>query len=286
MGRQFRTIPLRLLAGIRSIFAAVPLPLGVCAALMFALPFIAGEWGAFARPAPLAPSVDHILDHYAQALGGRAALEKTRSMVISGVMNVSGAKGPVKTTEYFQYPDHFAAVAEIPGLGTARTIYDGKTAWNADPKKGVTALSGPQLSDIRRRADIHWDLKLKEFYSGLKLVGHEKVSGKDAWVLEDTLDGWTYRFYFDSSSGLLVRFDTDTHKPGRASSVLISDYRQVGQVRFAFGASMTSSKLSWSRRLNEVRFNIPIDDAVFAKPSGQTGSGSASGGRPQRQHRA
>ncbi len=221
---------------------------------------------AVAQPGPEWPSVDSILDRFVQALGGHAALEKIDSMVFSGVLNLSQLKTSGQTTEYFRAPDHFAFVAEIPGYGTVRTIYDGKTAWNSDPKQGLSEISGPQLSDISRRSDIHWNLKLKEFYPGLKVLGREKVDGKDAWALESTVDGWTYRLYFDTESGLLVRFDTDTHKPEGNSSVLIGDYRQVGNVRFSFAASMTSSTGGWSRQLNEVKFNVTIDDSVFAKP--------------------
>lgn len=154
-------------------------------------------------------------------------------------------------------------------------MYDGKTAWNIDPKAAVTEISGPELADISRRSDIHWNLKLKEFYPGLKVTGREKVNGKDAWALEATVNAWTYRLCFDSSTGLLVRFDTDTHQPDGNSSVLIGDYREVGKVRFAFAASMTSPKGSWSRQLNEVKFNVSIDDSVFAKPSSAGNSGGA-----------
>jgi len=218
-----------------------------------------------AQPGASTTSVDGILDRFVQALGGRAALEKITTMAFSGVLDVRGAKGPGKTTEYFQYPDHFAAIAEVPGYGTVRTVWDGKTAWNADPRRGVTELSGAQLADMRHRADIHWNLKLREFYPDLKLIGRQSVGGRDAWELESTVDGWTYRFFFDTRTGLLIRFDTDTHEPGGDSTVLVGDYRQVGPIRFSFAASMTSPRTSWSRQLSDVKLNVPIDDSVFAR---------------------
>lgn len=218
------------------------------------------------------PSVDRVLDQFVQAMGGRAALENVKSLAFSGSLTIADLKTTGKTTEYFKYPDHFAFVAEIPGYGTVRTVYDGKTAWSADPKGAITEISGPQLSDIRRRSDIHWNLKLKEFYPGLKVTGREKVDGKDAWALEATVDTWTFRLYFDSATGLLVRFDTDTHQPTGNSSVLIGDYREVGKMRFAYAASMQSSQGGWSRQLDKVNFNVPIDDSVFARPSGAAGS--------------
>jgi zinc protease len=221
---------------------------------------------AVAQSGASTTSVDSILDRFVQALGGRAALEKITTVAFTGVLNVSGAQGPGTATEYFEYPDHFAAIAEIPGYGRVRTVCDGKTAWNVDPRKGTTDFSGAQLADIRHRADIHWNLKLREFYPALTLIGRKNVGGRDAWVLESTVDGWTYRFFFDTGTGLLIRFDTDTHKPGGNSTVLVGDYRQVGPIKFSFAASMTSAKGSWSRQLSEVKLNVPIDGSIFAKP--------------------
>jgi hypothetical protein len=183
-------------------------------------------------------------------------------------LNLPALKTSGKTTEYFKSPNHFAFVAEIPGYGTARTVYDGKRGWNFDSRRGVSEITGPQLSDVSRRSDIHWNLKLREFYPGLKIVGREKVNDQDAWVLESSVDGWTYRFYFDLGTGLLVRFDTNTHAPDGKSTVLIGDYRRVGDVRFSFAATMTNSKGGWSRQLTAVQFNTPIDDSVFAEPAG------------------
>jgi hypothetical protein len=221
---------------------------------------------ALAQSGVPTPSVDTVLDRFVQALGGRAALEKITTMAFKGVMNVSGATGPGKTEEYFEYPDHFAAIAEIPGYGTVRTVSDGKNAWNVDPKKGVTNFSGAQLADLTHRGDIHWDLKLRDYYPDLAVIGRKNVDGRDAWELESTVDGWTYRFFFDTGTGLLIRFDTDTHEPGGDSSVLVGDYRQVGPIRFSFAASMKTAKGGWSRQLSEVKLNGPIDRSVFAKP--------------------
>ncbi len=242
--------------------------------------FISFSGLAIAQSESTLPAVDSVLDRFVQALGGHAALESVSSMVFTGALNVAELKTPGKTTEYFKYPDHFAFVAEIPDYGTVRTVYDGKTAWTSDSKQGVSEISGPQFSDISRRSDIHWNLKLKQFYPGMKVIGREKVDGKDAWMLEATVDTWTYRLYFDTATGLLVRFDTDTYTPGGNSSVLIGDYRPVGKVHFSFAASMTNSNGGWSRQLSDVKFNVPIDDSVFAKPVNTTEpSGAASGKR-------
>ena len=97
------------------------------------------------------------------------------------------------------------------------------------------------------------------------------VNGEDAWKLEASLGNSTFDFFFSVKTGLLARFDTDQHVPNGISSVSISDYRPVDNVLFAFGAAQTAGPVKWSRKLNEVKFNEPIDETVFLKPT-KTGS--------------
>ena len=197
-----------------------------------------------------------------------ASLEKVTSRFMAGTLQIPGVKTPATTAEYFQSPNRFAAVTDVPDYGTIRTVYDGKTAWQSDPQRGVTEVTGaPELADMSRRADIHWHLKLHDLYPGLAIKGREKIGGKEAWKLDATVEGWDYVFYFDRDSGLLVRFDTDRHDSGGPLKVLMSDYRPVGGILFSYGTSMSGAGPGWSRTLTSVRLNVSIDDSIFAKPS-------------------
>ncbi|HET9407931.1 MAG TPA: hypothetical protein VFO39_11895 [Candidatus Sulfotelmatobacter sp.] len=212
------------------------------------------------------PTVDDVLQHFVTALGGREELEKINTMFFRGTLEIPSLKLNGTTMEYFKSPDHFAAVSDIVGYGTTKVVYDGHEAWQSAPNAAASQLSGPALADMQRRAHIHWNLKLHEFYPNLQLKGRETVGDEDAWKLEATVETWTYDLFFSVKSGLLVRFDTDQHTPDGQSSVLISDYRPVGKVLFAFGAAQTGGGTNWSRKLTEVKFNDPVDDSVFLKP--------------------
>jgi hypothetical protein len=210
------------------------------------------------------PTVDGILGRCVAALGGRAALESVKSMVIRGAVELPGLETRAVTVEYFRYPDRFATVTSIPDLGTVSTIYDGHTCWRTDLQGRVAEISGAELADVRRRADIHWNLRLRQLYPGLHVKRREQLRGGDAWKLEAAAGNWTYDFYFDVRTGLLVRFDTD--RISNSSSVEFADYRRVGRVLFAFGATELTAPLTWSQTVTDVRFNAPVDDGVFAKP--------------------
>lgn len=216
---------------------------------------------------PAKPSVDAILAHFVSALGGQAAIEKITSRFMAGTLEIPGMKATATTTEYFQFPNRFSALTDIPGYGAIRTVYDGKTGWQADPQRGVTEISGPELADLSRRADIHWHMKLHELYPDLKVKGLEKINGKEAWKLVTSLQSWDYALYFDAQSGLLVRFDTDRHTKDGLSSVFLSDYRPVGDSLFSYSTMMSGPGAGWTRTLATVKFNIAIDPTVFLKPN-------------------
>ena len=212
------------------------------------------------------PSADQVLQRFVSAVGGEKELEKIHTMILRGTVELPDFQANGTTVEYFKYPDHFAAVTDIPGHGSTKLVYDGHEGWQVDPRNGFTQISGADLADIQRRANIHWNLKLREFYPNIQVKGRETVSGEDAWKLEATLDNSIYDFFFNVKTGLLTRFDTDQHVANGTSSVSISDYRPVDKVLFAFGASQTAGPVKWRRKLTEVRFNEPIDETVFLKP--------------------
>lgn len=231
---------------------------------------VAGLIFAALSPALLqaqAPTVDQVLQRYVTALGGKAELEKIHTMVFRGSMELPDFKASGTTAEYFKGPDHFAAITEITGHGNSKFVFDGHEGWQIDPRNKVTFLSGDDLADMQRRANIHWELKLREFYPDIQVKSREAVNGEDAWKLEASLGKSTYDFFFSVKTGLLIRFDTDQHVPNGTSSVSISDYRRVGKVLFAFGAAQTAGPVKWNRTLSEVKFNVPIDDSLFAKPA-------------------
>jgi len=212
------------------------------------------------------PTVDEVLQRFVSALGGEDELEKIRTMTLRGTMDFPDFKAGGTTTEYFKYPDLFSAETEVHSHGSTKLVYDGHDGWQIDPRNGLTRVTGEDLADIQRRANIHWNLRLHEFYPDIQVKSHQTVDGEDAWKLEASLENSTFDFFSSTKTGLLIRFDTDQHVPNGISSVSISDYRRVGRVLFAFGAAQTAGAVKWTHKLTEVRFNEPIDDSIFLKP--------------------
>src|SRR5262249_12204290 len=154
------------------------------------------------------PSIDQILNRYVQAVGGKAAIEKLNSLILTGTMEVQAAGLSGKTELIARAPNKYVLKVEIEGVGTFTQAYDGTAGWAQDPINGLRDISGVELAQLKREADLHHQTHLKELYTKLAVKGKEKVGTSDAYVIEATPpEGGTEKLYFDTQSGLLVRTD-------------------------------------------------------------------------------
>lgn len=225
---------------------------------------------AAAKPAA-APTVDEILDKYVKALGGKDAIEKVSSRVGKGAMELEGMglSGPVEM--YAKAPNKSALFIDLQGIGKIANVYDGEKGYALSPE-GLSELSGGALAQAKRNADFHEPLNIKKHFAKLEITGKEKVDASDAYVVTATpAVGDPEKMYFAVDSGLLVRVDTDQDTPqGKLSiSTYISDYKEVDGIKIAHSLRQVSAAFTAVIKMTEVKHGVAVDDAKFAKPSGQ-----------------
>jgi hypothetical protein len=225
---------------------------------------------AAAKPAAT-PTVDELLDKYVKALGGKEALEKPTSRVGKGSMELEGMGlgGPVEM--YAKAPNKSALYIDLQGVGKIVNVYDGAKGYALSPE-GLNELSGSALAQAQRNADFYEPLNLKKHFAKMEVTGKEKVEAADAYVVVATpATGDPEKLYFAVDSGLLVRIDTDNDTPqGKMSfATYVSDYKEVDGIKIAHTLRQVSSAFTAVIKMSEVKHNITIEDAKFAKPSGQ-----------------
>ncbi len=221
------------------------------------------------------PSVDQILAKYIQALGGKAAIERQTQFVSRGSWESEVKSGTVEV--YGKAPNRMLTLMDVPGFGQIRDGFDGSVAWHEDPQVGVQEINGRESSAIRRMAEFYGDLKLRQLYPKIITKGKQNVGQRAAYVVEaDSGDGLFRRMYFDTQIGLLLRDDTEYDTPeGRASVTrYFDDYRDVDAVKVTFTVRQSDKNGSLTFRLTESRFDVALDDAVFARPTAGTTIGS------------
>ena len=223
------------------------------------------------KPAAALPTVDQILDRYVEALGGKAAMEKLNTRVSKGSFEAAqGGSGSVEI--YAKAPNKNALIVDVEGMGQFRQGFDGTVGWTDNAQAGLREMEGQELSVTRRSAVFHGPLKLRELYPQMTLKGMQKVGERDAYLIEaDPGDGSLRRMYFDARTGLLLRNEIERDTPqGRATfQTDLEDYKEVDGVKIPFTVRQANPNLTLVVKLSEVRHNVPVDDAKFAKPAAQ-----------------
>ena len=225
------------------------------------------------KPAgPALPSVEEVLDHYARALGGQAALDGVNSRIIR-TAPLSGENSESKSVLYQKTPGKVLLTWESQGY--SRWVgFDGKRAWAQDSEKSYWGmLNTPQRNSIMRDSEIYPGSRIKNQYSDVKVKSKEKIGEHDTYVVAGTSpEGTSEEFFFDAATGLLLRRHIleQTIFGGFQVQADFEDYRETGGVKMPFVVRWSSPGDAWGTKVSvkviEVKQNDPIDDAKFEGP--------------------
>jgi hypothetical protein len=218
---------------------------------------------------PAAMTGDEVLERYVAAVGGRAAHERIRNYVLEAEFEVArrGIRGTLEIRG--KAPDKLLVVRTIEKVGAIRQGVDGAAAWVEDPYNGVRVLDGEELATARRSAVFNADLKWRELYERVELLGVEKLGDRDVYAVRlSGKEAPAETRYYDAATFLLVR-STVTYE-GEHGKVPIEtrydDYREVDGVKMAFLWVQSTPAGETIVRVTRVRNNAEVPGADFALP--------------------
>ena len=222
-------------------------------------------WAPSSPPAAeTLPSVKEILGHYVQALGGADALNKINTRIAKG--SRIGADGILVPEEVYQKaPDKLLTITSYPQVVFSNG-YNGAAAWGHSSRDGATPLPDQLIGQIKRDAVFNKELKLEQLYSSLTVLGKTSVRDMDAFVVQaKPADGPIEKLFFDVKTGLLVRRYTESDTPlGKLPlQTDYEDYRDVEGVKQPFLIHWSFPGRVWGRKIDEIKQNVPLDDAKF-----------------------
>lgn len=218
------------------------------------------------------PSPEHILDSYVKAMGGAKVLGKLTSRVMKGTFEVPGQNITGTAEIYRAAPDKMFSLVRVADFGDFLLGFDGEVGWSSDPNLGFREFTGEELAQTRRDSQFQHELRFREIYPLRKVLGKEKVEGRDAWVLEATAEGTPpEKFYFNIESGLLLRHDAVQITPEGRLDVeqYYSEYAVYDGVRLPGTIRHVDANTTWQVHFTSVTHNVPIEAAKFAKPATQ-----------------
>ena len=219
------------------------------------------------------PSADQILDQYLQAVGGVQRLNALTSFVAKGTyLGFDDAdKSPVDV--FAKAPGLRATI--VHGLsGDTTTTFDGRSGWIAAPATDkpvpLLAITGQDLDGVRLEAEVFFPARIKQSLTNWRVGFPAAIDDRDVRVVQgNTAGGGVATLCFDAQSGLLARLIRYSDSPvGRiVTRVDYGDYRDVAGVKIPFHWVVTWLNGRSTFDLTEVRPNVQIDAARFAKPA-------------------
>ena len=228
------------------------------------------------QQAPDAPSVDQLFDKYVVALGGAERLAKLTSFVAKGTSSGYGPESDKRPIEIFAASPRQRTVVIHTANGDSTTTYDGRSGWIAAPLRpvAVVPLTGGELEGGKLDAELAFPAHIKQILGeslGPWRVGRPAtIENHKVQVVQGTSASGNAiaTLYFDMESGLLVRLVRYANSPvGRIPTQYdYSDYREVAGVKMPFRWTMTWLDGRENVELTEVRPNVAIEPAKFAKP--------------------
>lgn len=228
-----------------------------------------GDSGSTPSPSPTEQeAVNHVLDRYQQAIGGKAAIDKITSYKLKGTFDVAGLRGTIEG--WRKEPNKTLSVIQFPRIGTLKKGFDGENRWVQTPAGIVTDSSPQAIAEMERDAEVYNVAKIRGLYDTMKLEAKARLNGRDMHVIEGKpAQGPAEKLFFDAENGLLVRWDLARRRPQRGTvfvKVYPEDYRDVTGVKVPFRIRFVFESFTFAVQLDEMQHNIPVDDAVFRRP--------------------
>jgi hypothetical protein len=215
-------------------------------------------------------SADQILDKYVNALGGAERLATLTSLVARGTysgFNTGGVDVPVEI--YARSPDQRTTIIRTREGDSVKT-YDGRNGWVAEPWRPLPlmALTGGNLAGARIEAIMSFPAGIRQAFNQWQ-AGSATIDDRPVQIVQGTRTGQLpVNLYFDES-GLLVRLVrwNRTAVGTVPTQIDYADYREVAGVKLPFRTIVTWTDGQNTIALSEVRSNVPIDLARFARPT-------------------
>lgn len=223
------------------------------------------------RSAAAESRVDSILAKQIAAAGGRGVLEKVKTRTMRGKIELVTFSMTTDWEMCAKAPNRQWSSAQTPGVGAAVEAFDGKTAWAKSPTGELREKSGPELAMAKRQADFYRDLRMKELYPDLAYKGPEQLDGEEVEVLGSA--GAQERFSYSKKTGLLVRQQWELEVSGTklAMDMRFRDFKSIDGIqcpeRLVCQLRTGEQDIEFVIHIVEVKHNLPIEDARFAKPA-------------------
>lgn len=222
------------------------------------------------------PDAELILAKHVEAIGGREAIAKIRTLYTKSEVRVEARKVVGVSEMWWQRGEadelgRFALQQSLEGIGRNSAGYDGERLWTRDPFNSLRTLEGKEAELYQRGSSPFLIADWKKHFVAAKTLA--RVEGDQGAALEvellTPLDQRVVMVFSENSSLLVeVRFDQVTPDGPQPLITRSSDYREVAGLRFAHTQHTRSEGEELIQHTLDIQVGVAIDPVRFADPLG------------------
>jgi photosynthetic reaction center cytochrome c subunit len=217
-----------------------------------------------------APTVDDIINKYLSAVGGADVMKTITSRVMKGTLMAMGNETAIEL--YTKAPNKRVSISHASPTSDSYTAFDGVIGWLGTTGRAPREMSPSEAFAASLDADFYLVAHLKELFPQLRRGRPADIGGSMCETINASKPGQPpVTFYFDQKTGLLdrmVRY-ADTPMGRMPTQIDYADYREVDGVKTPWRWTLARTNGRFTIQLKEVKNNVAIDDAKFAKPEGE-----------------
>ena len=221
---------------------------------------------------PNLPGAAELINKYVAAIGGEKAISKISTRTEKGTASFAGRDFQVDVLD--KSPDKRVSLMHLPN-GDSVTSFDGEHGWIGGPGRPPHEMPISEIEGAKVDADLQFPLHVAQMFPNLKASPPENIDGHEAYQLVSETNGQPrIRLYFDEQSGLLIRMMRYADSALGLNPVRVDygDYRPVDGVQVPYRWTVARPSGQFSIQATEIKQNVAVDDAKFAKPEGPTES--------------
>jgi hypothetical protein len=215
-------------------------------------------------------NADEIFNKYLAAIGGAAALSKITSLTAKGTYSgFDTGHTEVPVDIFARAPNQRTWIIHMFN-GDSYRVFDGQRGWFAGPDSPapIVTLASGNLDRARIEAGLAFPGGIKSLYKQWR-VGRTSIDDKDVSIVQGTNPGLLpVNFYFDNSTGLLIRMVRWNETPVGPvpTEINYGDYRDVAGVKMPFTWTASQTYMQMTIKLSGIQPNAPVEPSRFVQP--------------------
>ncbi|HTB13936.1 MAG TPA: hypothetical protein VK752_20315 [Bryobacteraceae bacterium] len=210
------------------------------------------------------PSAETILDRYIEATGGQARYDRVQNEIRHMTVTVSG-----QSTQILVYRSRSGEMHQIANGPNGKTELGVKNgiAWSRAGDVAHVLETGEELAQALQAADLLSDGHWRQYYKFTKTVRTDALDDAPCYVLEVVpFVGAPHTLWFNQKTGMAVK-EVAPLREGLDGEATTVEYFEPGGIKIARVVNTGVNGLSFTTVVDDVKYNQPIPDAIFALPS-------------------